>query len=982
MLTVLYTFFIAPLEVLMTAVLGAAYDLIGSYGWAIVVMSLVVNTLILPIYNKAESWQEEERRIKKGFEATEAMIKRTFKGQERFAMLTTMRRQHGYSARLALRSSLGFFLQIPFFISAFHLLSNMPELKGVAFGPITDLGAADGLLVLGGFSINVLPLVMTAVNLLSAFVYTATLSRQDKIQLYGLSALFLVLLYVSPAALTLYWTLNNVYSLGKNIVEKSLLPAWRRKREGRPASAPQTPEQPRGFAWVLGGGLLILLYAVWDTNNLWKGTIGLGGIPDAGRLEAFLMMLALSSSLIAEGLRRIPASDRWVLMGRTGRGLAFFNVLYPALLCTGVADVMGDWYLAPKDPPTAVWVCAAFAVLTLALGLLSFIADKLLAPLGRFYREGMRTATVALLVLGIAVMLVGLPALVLTSDPDSVSTTFDVVMPLFVLAMLFAGILAAILCRGVPKGAAVAAFATVLFLDLALAAYAFLLVGDYGLINGGELEKTQPLYDAMNVWKDAAAIAAFAALSVFAVKKLSTRTVRDFSTLLTVLVFGLSAMMLAPLAGRTPTKAVVSEKPVPPASSKDLYTFSATGKNLLVVVFDMYTADHFPKILEERPELKAAFDGFTWYRDTTAAGSGTLHALAVTAGGNRFSVSGINRDNEGKTFEMLYGESYDLIPSLFGDDWDRAVLGSMWASPKPLSYPNVGYAELMDGWFDYYYRETFEDAKGRDRADAFGRLLSISIFKAAPYSLRGKVYANGRWLASSKETLDGFKAYAAVRPWRDFSRVLPSGDVYRYVYTDGSHTGRYIGEDDLPSLVKPDTPSAWKRANPVIDFSHYLSERAFTERLADWLNWMRENGVLDNARIVVTADHGGRDSVTLLEGIGRVPYKGRIDEDVDNPGIRYPLLLVKDFGAKGEMKVSDEPMTNGDVPDLILAGIRELPAKYKGSVGDEKRVRLYDSCSDANLAQKSMVCYTYGIRGDMFNKLSWALRSQSGVVQK
>lgn len=210
MLTVLYTFFIAPLEALMTAVLGAAHELIGSYGWSVAVMSLVVNTLILPIYNKAESWQEEERRIKKGFEATEAMIKRTFKGQERFAMLTTMRRQHGYSARLALRSSLGFFLQIPFFIAAYHLLSNMPELRGVAFGPITDLGAADGLIKLGGFSINVLPLLMTAVNLLSAFVYTASLSKQDKIQLYGLSALFLVLLYASPAALTLYWTLNNV----------------------------------------------------------------------------------------------------------------------------------------------------------------------------------------------------------------------------------------------------------------------------------------------------------------------------------------------------------------------------------------------------------------------------------------------------------------------------------------------------------------------------------------------------------------------------------------------------------------------------------------------------------------------------------------------------------------------------------------------------------------------------------------------------
>lgn len=257
MLTVLFTFFIAPLELFMTTVLDWGYGLFASYGWSIVLMSLVVNTVILPIYNKAEGWQEEERAVKKSFEATEAMIKRTFKGQERFAMLTTMRRQAGYSSKLALRSSLGFFLQIPFFIAAYHLLSNMTVLKGVAFGPIADLGAADGLIAVGDWHINALPLIMTAVNLLSAFVYTARLTKQDKIQLYGLSALFLVLLYASPAALTFYWTLNNVYSLGKNIVEKSLLPRWRATKHADPLAGLKVFAEKR--RWVLGilGVLLI-----------------------------------------------------------------------------------------------------------------------------------------------------------------------------------------------------------------------------------------------------------------------------------------------------------------------------------------------------------------------------------------------------------------------------------------------------------------------------------------------------------------------------------------------------------------------------------------------------------------------------------------------------------------------------------------------------------------------------------------------------
>jgi hypothetical protein len=66
-------------------------------------------------------------------------------------------------------------------------------------------------------------------------------------------------------------------------------------------------------------------------------------------------------------------------------------------------------------------------------------------------------------------------------------------------------------------------------------------------------------------------------------------------------------------------------------------------------------------------------------------------------------------------------------------------------------------------------------------------------------------------------------------------------------------------------------------------------------------------------------------------------------------------------------------MTNGDVPDILLAGVRELPAKYRSGMGDAKRVRFYDSCSDANLAQESMSCFTYSIDGAIFKKSSWIL---------
>ena len=219
MIDFIYTVFIAPLEYWMRVVLVWGHGVCeGNWGWAIVLMSLVVNTVILPIYMKAESWQEQEQKLRLGFEAKEAMIKRAFHGQERFAMISTMRRQAGYTAFLSMRSSVGFFLQIPFFFAAYHFLSHFDPLSGVSFLGLADLGKPDEALHIGSFAVNVMPILMTVINIGSALIYTKHLARRDKIQLYAMAALFLVLLYDAASGLVLYWTCNNIYSLAKNIV--------------------------------------------------------------------------------------------------------------------------------------------------------------------------------------------------------------------------------------------------------------------------------------------------------------------------------------------------------------------------------------------------------------------------------------------------------------------------------------------------------------------------------------------------------------------------------------------------------------------------------------------------------------------------------------------------------------------------------------------------------------------------------------------
>ncbi len=219
--SILYQLFISPITLLLEVVFALFFSVLNSCGAAIFPLSLVVNLLLLPFYNRADSIQDEERRRQEKMAPFVEHIKKTFKGDERYMMLQSFYRENGYKPVYALRSTIALVLEIPFFIAAYNFLSNLPALRGTRFLFLQDLGQPDSLFSINGFSINVLPILMTLINIISSEIYTKGQKFKDKITLHGMALIFLVLLYNSPSGLVLYWTLNNVFSLGKNIVRAS-----------------------------------------------------------------------------------------------------------------------------------------------------------------------------------------------------------------------------------------------------------------------------------------------------------------------------------------------------------------------------------------------------------------------------------------------------------------------------------------------------------------------------------------------------------------------------------------------------------------------------------------------------------------------------------------------------------------------------------------------------------------------------------------
>lgn len=216
----LYLIFIYPIELLIELVFQLSYELWDSCGISLAAVSLAVSFLSLPLYIIAERWQQKERDIQKAFKPEIDEIKAVFKGDERYMILSTFYRQNHYHPVMALRSSISLMIQVPFFIAAYVYLSNLEMLRGQSLWFIKDLGAPDQLFSIGSFQVNVLPIAMTVINIIASAVYVKGFAFKEKLQLYGMAALFLVLLYNSPSGLVFYWTLNNVFSLCKNICYK------------------------------------------------------------------------------------------------------------------------------------------------------------------------------------------------------------------------------------------------------------------------------------------------------------------------------------------------------------------------------------------------------------------------------------------------------------------------------------------------------------------------------------------------------------------------------------------------------------------------------------------------------------------------------------------------------------------------------------------------------------------------------------------
>jgi len=183
---------------------------LGNYAAAIIVLTLLIKSSLWPIQNKATN----EMRKMSALSPKMTELKEKYKDDPQKMNEETMKLYREYGVN-PFSGCLPMLIQIPIFFGFYAMLGTAIELRNSSFFWIHDLSQPDTVGHLLGFPINLLPIVMAGTMI---WQMTITPKSGDAMQqriFYFMPVIFLVFCYNYASGLALYWTTQNLFSIGQ-----------------------------------------------------------------------------------------------------------------------------------------------------------------------------------------------------------------------------------------------------------------------------------------------------------------------------------------------------------------------------------------------------------------------------------------------------------------------------------------------------------------------------------------------------------------------------------------------------------------------------------------------------------------------------------------------------------------------------------------------------------------------------------------------
>jgi len=208
-------------SIALSKVMRWMHGISGSWGLAVILLTIFVRLCLWPIH--AKSTMTMKRMGLLGPKMKELQEKYKDNPQQQQMEVMKLYKEYGVNP---LGGCLPLFLQFPIFIGLYSVLEVAAELRGQSFWWVHDLAAADTQGQLFGFNINPLPLIM-GLTMVAQMKLTPQPQTVDKTQqriFMFMPLFFLWFSYDFAAALALYWSTQNIFSIFQTRVMKLYMP--------------------------------------------------------------------------------------------------------------------------------------------------------------------------------------------------------------------------------------------------------------------------------------------------------------------------------------------------------------------------------------------------------------------------------------------------------------------------------------------------------------------------------------------------------------------------------------------------------------------------------------------------------------------------------------------------------------------------------------------------------------------------------------
>ncbi|HST31474.1 MAG TPA: membrane protein insertase YidC [Chthoniobacterales bacterium] len=184
------------------------HGFLGSYGWSILALTAIIKIVLWPLQNKANYSMRRMSLLNPKVQE----LRDKYKDDPTKMNQEVMKLYKDYGVN-PVGGCLPMMIQIPIFFGLFKMLGQAVELRNAHFLWVSDLSQPDTVAHLFGVPINVIPLCMAASQIwLMAMTPKTGDPAQRRVMMFT-PLIFLFICYNFAAALALYYTTQNLFSI-------------------------------------------------------------------------------------------------------------------------------------------------------------------------------------------------------------------------------------------------------------------------------------------------------------------------------------------------------------------------------------------------------------------------------------------------------------------------------------------------------------------------------------------------------------------------------------------------------------------------------------------------------------------------------------------------------------------------------------------------------------------------------------------------